>query len=284
MSEANFSPREIVSELDRNIVGQHDAKRAVAVALRNRWRRQQLDSDMRREITPKNILMIGPTGVGKTEIARRLARLAQAPFIKVEATKFTEVGYVGRDVEQIIRDLVEAGIAVLRHYRRELPLWFVGWLAGWVLACLYFAGEEASWGQHYFRWATPEALRGLNDQNETNLHNIGTWLDQKPRTLVELWMIFAGFIVPIVHRFKPRALYADRSWARWFWPTGFAIPTVLAFLFAFVVSLVAKKTSSATLMWLGSNELREFYVAFFLSGYLTSLWLRLRAEARGGNR
>ena len=106
MSETNFSPREIVSELDRNIVGQHDAKRAVAVALRNRWRRQQLDADMRREVTPKNILMIGPTGVGKTEIARRLARLAQAPFIKVEATKFTEVGYVGRDVEQIIRDLV----------------------------------------------------------------------------------------------------------------------------------------------------------------------------------
>ncbi|MCR6671098.1 ATP-dependent protease ATPase subunit HslU [Devosia ginsengisoli] len=118
MSETNFSPREIVSELDRNIVGQDDAKRAVAVALRNRWRRQQLSPELRREITPKNILMIGPTGVGKTEISRRLARLAQAPFIKVEATKFTEVGYVGRDVEQIIRDLVEAGIAVLRDKRR----------------------------------------------------------------------------------------------------------------------------------------------------------------------
>ncbi|SEQ22914.1 ATP-dependent HslUV protease ATP-binding subunit HslU [Devosia sp. YR412] len=118
MTDTNFSPREIVSELDRNIVGQHDAKRAVAVALRNRWRRQQLSPELRREITPKNILMIGPTGVGKTEISRRLARLAQAPFIKVEATKFTEVGYVGRDVEQIIRDLVEAGIAVLRDKRR----------------------------------------------------------------------------------------------------------------------------------------------------------------------
>ena len=118
MSETNFSPREIVSELDRNIVGQNDAKRAVAVALRNRWRRQQLSPELRREVSPKNILMIGPTGVGKTEISRRLARLAQAPFIKVEATKFTEVGYVGRDVEQIIRDLVEAGIAVLRDKRR----------------------------------------------------------------------------------------------------------------------------------------------------------------------
>ena len=107
MTETSFTPREIVSELDRYIVGQKDAKRAVAIALRNRWRRQQLDDTMREEVLPKNILMIGPTGVGKTEISRRLAKLAQAPFIKVEATKFTEVGYVGRDVEQIIRDLFE---------------------------------------------------------------------------------------------------------------------------------------------------------------------------------
>src|SRR3979409_2435905 len=114
MSETNFSPREIVSELDRYIVGQNDAKRAVAVALRNRWRRQQLADDMRDEVLPKNILMIGPTGVGKTEIARRLAKLAQAPFIKIEATKFTEVGYVGRDVDSIIRDLVEASVALVR--------------------------------------------------------------------------------------------------------------------------------------------------------------------------
>ncbi len=115
----NFSPREIVSELDRYIIGQNDAKRAVAIALRNRWRRQQLDESLRDEVMPKNILMIGPTGVGKTEISRRLARLAGAPFIKVEATKFTEVGYVGRDVEQIIRDLVEAGIVLVREKKRE---------------------------------------------------------------------------------------------------------------------------------------------------------------------
>lgn len=116
---STLSPRQIVAELDRYIVGQHDAKRAVAVALRNRWRRQQLPENLRAEVTPKNILMIGPTGVGKTEISRRLAKLAQAPFIKVEATKFTEVGYVGRDVEQMIRDLVEAGIGVLRDIRRD---------------------------------------------------------------------------------------------------------------------------------------------------------------------
>ncbi|SMH28422.1 ATP-dependent protease ATPase subunit HslU [Mesorhizobium australicum] len=116
---SNFSPREIVSELDRYIVGQKDAKRAVAIALRNRWRRQQLTGQMREEVMPKNILMIGPTGVGKTEIARRLAKLAGAPFIKVEATKFTEVGYVGRDVEQIVRDLVEVAIVLVREKMRE---------------------------------------------------------------------------------------------------------------------------------------------------------------------
>jgi ATP-dependent HslUV protease ATP-binding subunit HslU len=119
LQAAGFSPREIVSELDRYIVGQNEAKRAVAIALRNRWRRQQLPEALREEVQPKNILMIGPTGVGKTEIARRLARLAQAPFLKVEATKFTEVGYVGRDVEQIIRDLVEIALSMTRERLRK---------------------------------------------------------------------------------------------------------------------------------------------------------------------
>jgi len=116
---STFLPREIVSELDRFIVGQHDAKRAVAIALRNRWRRQQLKGPMREEVLPKNILMIGPTGVGKTEISRRLAKLAGAPFLKIEATKFTEVGYVGRDVDSIVRDLVEVGIGLVRERRRK---------------------------------------------------------------------------------------------------------------------------------------------------------------------
>ena len=116
---SNMTPREIVHELDKHIIGQDEAKRAVAIALRNRWRRMQLDEELRAEITPKNILMIGPTGVGKTEIARRLARLANAPFIKVEATKFTEVGYVGRDVESIVRDLVDVSVKMLREQEMD---------------------------------------------------------------------------------------------------------------------------------------------------------------------
>src|ERR1700747_3558663 len=115
----SFSPRGIVSELDRHIIGQRDAKRAVAIALRNRWRRQQLNDEMREEVLPKNILMIGPTGVGKTEISRRLAKLPGAPFLKVEATKVTVVGYLGRDVEQIVRDLVEIAIALTRERKRK---------------------------------------------------------------------------------------------------------------------------------------------------------------------
>src|SRR6476660_5380240 len=120
MEVPTYSPREIVSELDRYIVGQGEAKRAVAIALRNRWRRQQLPEELREEIQPKNILMIGPTGVGKTEIARRVAKIVDAPFLKVEATKFTEVGYVGRDVESIVRDLVEIAISMLHGQRMEL--------------------------------------------------------------------------------------------------------------------------------------------------------------------
>src|SRR6056300_288549 len=116
---SDMTPREIVHELDRHIVGQDEAKRSVAISLRNRWRRMQLDAELRPEVTPKNILMIGPTGVGKTEIARRLAKLANAPFIKIEATKFTEVGYVGRDVETIIRDLVDQSIKMLREQAIE---------------------------------------------------------------------------------------------------------------------------------------------------------------------
>src|ERR1700704_944072 len=115
----DFSPREIVSELDRFIVGQTDAKRAVSIALRNRWRRLQLTGSLREEVLPKNILMIGPTGVGKTEIARRLARLAAAPFVKVEASKFTEVGYVGRDVDSMIRDLMEQGVQLVREEQQR---------------------------------------------------------------------------------------------------------------------------------------------------------------------
>jgi ATP-dependent HslUV protease ATP-binding subunit HslU len=119
MTDRSFTPREIVSELDRYIVGQGKAKRAVAIALRNRWRRQQVSPELRDEIAPKNIIMIGATGVGKTEIARRLAKLARAPFVKVEASKFTEVGYVGRDVESMIRDLVETAIQMVRDEQVE---------------------------------------------------------------------------------------------------------------------------------------------------------------------
>src|SRR5579862_8630003 len=119
MEVPTYSPREIVSELDRFIVGQNDAKRAVAIALRNRWRRQQLPEELREEVLPKNILMIGPTGIGKTEIARRLAKLANAPFLKIEATKFTEVGYVGRDVESIVRDLTEIALTMTRERLRK---------------------------------------------------------------------------------------------------------------------------------------------------------------------
>jgi hypothetical protein len=174
---------------------------------------------------------------------------------------------------------IAAGIAVLWNHRQRLPWWLVGWLLGWVLACIYFAGEEASWGQHYLRWATPETLQSLNDQNETNLHNVSHWLDQKPRSLVELWMVFAGLLAPLIRRLRPTALWAERDWARWFWPTRIAMPTTIAFLLSLAVAIIAKKTGRVDLHQLGSNELREFYLAVFLSGYLLSLWHRLRQTA-----
>ncbi len=172
-----------------------------------------------------------------------------------------------------------AGIAILRYHRDRFPLWLVGWLLGLTLACVYFAGEEASWGQHYFHWMTPETLQGINDQNETNLHNTSTWLDQKPRALVELSIVFGAVLVPLIRRFRPHALWADRDWSRWFWPTAVGIPAVAAFLFSLVVGLVAKKTGRTDLHQLGSNELREFYIAVYLSTYLLSLWYRLRQTA-----
>ena len=172
-----------------------------------------------------------------------------------------------------------AGIAILLHRRDRLPQWLVGWLLGVTLACVYFAGEEASWGQHYFRWMTPEAVQSLNDQRETNLHNTSSWLDQKPRAVVELLMVFGALLVPLIRRFRPRAFWAGRDWSRWFWPTAVGIPSVIAFLFSLVVGLIAKKTGRVDLHQLGSNELREFYIALYLSTYLLSLWYRLRQTA-----
>ena len=155
-AENAFSPREIVSELDRYIVGQGDAKRAVAIALRNRWRRKQLPEAMREEVTPKNILMIGPTGVGKTEIARRLAKLAGAPFLKVEATKFTEVGYVGRDVEQIMRDLVEVALNMARETtRREVRARAEAAAEERVLDALVGAGRRARHARAFAKNCAP---------------------------------------------------------------------------------------------------------------------------------
>ncbi len=160
----DLTPREIVSELDRFIIGQKDAKRAVAVALRNRWRRKQLADDIRDEVYPKNILMIGPTGVGKTEISRRLARLAKAPFLKVEATKFTEVGYVGRDVEQIVRDLVDAAIIMTRENMRE-EVKAAAHQAAEDRVIEAIAGEDA-------REQTREMFRGKLKRGELDDHEI----------------------------------------------------------------------------------------------------------------
>lgn len=176
----------------------------------------------------------------------------------------------------VLLPAIIAGLVIVRHYRQQLPSWLLTWVLGWILACIYFAGEEASWGQHYFRWSSPEVLKSINDQQETNIHNISSWFDQKPRTLVELWIVFAGLLLPLLRRFRPRALWADRPEFRWFWPTPIGIPAVLVFLFSFVVGVIAKSTGRVDLHQLGSNELREFYVALFLSTYLLSLWFRLR--------
>jgi ATP-dependent HslUV protease ATP-binding subunit HslU len=166
----NFTPREIVSELDRYIVGQNNAKRAVAVALRNRWRRQQVEPDLREEIAPKNIIMIGPTGVGKTEIARRLARLAQAPFIKVEASKFTEVGYVGRDVESMVRDLVELAILMVKEEEAQKQRLKAEDLAEERLLDLLLPGEKHSReaGEAASEGSTRDKLRKLLRMGELN--------------------------------------------------------------------------------------------------------------------
>ncbi|MBI1186449.1 MAG: ATP-dependent protease ATPase subunit HslU [Alphaproteobacteria bacterium] len=178
---SGFSPREIVSELDRYIVGQGDAKRAVAIALRNRWRRKQLDAALREEVTPKNILMIGPTGVGKTEIARRLAKLAGAPFLKVEATKFTEVGYVGRDVEQIIRDLAEVAMEMTREKkRREVRARAEAAAEERVLDALVGAGSQA---------ATRESFRKRLRANELGEKEIDI-------ELVDAAGVIGGFEIP----------------------------------------------------------------------------------------
>lgn len=177
---------------------------------------------------------------------------------------------------------IVAGAAILLRHRARLPRWLLGWLLGWTLACVYFAGEEASWGQHYFRWGTPEKLVALNDQNETNLHNISRWFDQKPRTLVELWVVFAGLLLPAWWRLRRRPPYGAAAWRDRFWPTHVGMPAAAIFLATNIVGVVSKANGWPTWYTLGSNELREFYIAFFLTTYLLSLWYRLRQERAPG--
>lgn len=174
---------------------------------------------------------------------------------------------------------IAAGVAVLLRRRARLPWWLTVWLLGWTLACIYFAGEEVSWGQHYFRWGTPEALVALNDQSETNLHNVSHWFDQKPRTLVELWVVFAGLLLPMWWRLRRKPPFGAVAWRHWFWPTRIGVPAAAIFLATNIVGMVSKAQGGTTWHTLGSNELREFYIAFFLSSYLLSLWYRLRQEA-----
>jgi hypothetical protein len=174
---------------------------------------------------------------------------------------------------------IVAGVAMLWHYRTRMPLWLAGWVLAWTLACLYFAGEEASWGQHYFHWGTPETLKGINDQQETNLHNIGTWFDQKPRTLIELWVVVAGLILPLWWRWRPRPARAVAGWRHWFWPTPVGTVAAGLFVASLLLNVLAKRLEWHNLVPLGSNELREYYIAAFLSTYLLSIWYRLRQPA-----
>ena len=169
-----------------------------------------------------------------------------------------------------------AGAAVLLHYRTQLPHWLTGWVLAWTLACIYFAGEEASWGQHYLHWGTPDLLQAVNDQQETNLHNIGTWFDQKPRTLVELWVLVAGLILPLWWAIRGRAPLGRKAWREWFWPTSIGMLSAAIFLGTHILGTAGKITGLPALHSLGSNELREFYIAMFLSSYLLSIWYRLR--------
>src|SRR4051794_16490927 len=173
-----FTPREVVSELDRYIVGQNAAKRAVAIALRNRWRRQRVSDELREEIHPKNIIMIGPTGVGKTEIARRLAKLAQAPFVKVEASKFTEVGYVGRDVESMIRDLVEAAIGLVREEEMQKVQERAAELAEDRLADLLHLGARSGAAFGFGSAPSPEKLSDAEREKLRAQIRAGTLDDQ----------------------------------------------------------------------------------------------------------
>lgn len=171
---------------------------------------------------------------------------------------------------------IAAGFVILTGYRQRLPIWMTGWILAWTLACIYFAGEEASWGQHYLHWGTPEELKTLNDQQETNLHNIGTWFDQKPRTLVELWIVVTGLALPLWKRLRRLPSATPDGWRHWFWPTAAGVPAAAAFVATLITGIAGKMTGSTDLYAAGANELREFYIAACLSTYLLSIWYRLR--------
>lgn len=172
-----------------------------------------------------------------------------------------------------------AGIAATLRHRQRLPAWVIGWVLAWTLASIYFGGEEASWGQHYLNWSTPAAFKELNDQQETNLHNIGTWFDQKPRTLVELWVVIAGLLLPLWRRLRPRPAFATRDWRHWVLPTHVGTVAAGTFLASLVLNTIVKRFDWTDYMHIGSNELREYYIAAFMSTYLLSIWYRLRQQS-----